>query len=108
MQENASESPLFELGPPQRLQRRLVLAHPERPHIARRAILAVLAGWVLALAGGHVSAFFYDMSVHARMLLAVPLLIIAEKVCAERLTEIAWQFRHAELIKKTNAPHSTR
>jgi len=41
-------------------------------------------------------------------LLAVPLLIIAEKVCAERLTEIAWQFRHAELIKKTNAPHSTR
>lgn len=104
MPTGVADSPLFELGPPQRLQRRLVLARPDRPHITRRALLAVFAGWipllVLALAGGHASAFFYDMSVHARMLLAVPLLIIAEKVCAERLTEIAWQFLHADLVEQ--------
>jgi hypothetical protein len=82
-------------GPPRWLQRSLGLIKPDEPRIARRAEIVVLVGWaplvVLAIAEGlllrnHVAqSFFADFAVHARSLVAAPLLILAEADCIPRL-----------------------
>jgi hypothetical protein len=40
-----SDPPLFEHGPPMRVQRWLGLVRPNRLHVGRRALLVVLIGW---------------------------------------------------------------
>jgi hypothetical protein len=101
---------LLDGGPPRRLQRSLGLIKPDDPRIARRAELAVLVGWaplvVLAvveslITRNHVAdSFFSDFAVHARSLVAVPLLILAEADCTPRLGRIARQFVDAGLIRE--------
>jgi hypothetical protein len=101
---------LLDGGPPRRLQRSLGLIKPDDPRIARRAELAVLVGWaplvVLAIVESlmlrnHVAAsFFSDFAVHARSLIAAPLLILAEADCIPRLGRIAHQFVDAGLIRE--------
>jgi hypothetical protein len=101
---------LLDGGPPRRLQRSLGLIKPDDPRIARRAELAVLVGWaplvVLAIVESlmlrnHVAAsFFSDFAVHARFLIAVPLMILAEAECIPRLGRVARQFVDAGLIRE--------
>jgi hypothetical protein len=90
---------LLDGGPPCRLQRSLGLIKPDDSRIARRAELSVLVGWaplvVLAVVEGlvlrnHVAeSFFSDFAVHARSLLAAPMLILAEADCTPRLGRVA-------------------
>jgi hypothetical protein len=101
---------LLDSGPPRRLQRSLGLIKPDDPRIARRAELAVLVGRaplvVLAVVEGLVQrnhaaeSFFSDFSVHARSLVAAPLLILAEADCTPRLGMVAHQFVDAGLIRE--------
>jgi hypothetical protein len=101
---------LLDGGPPRRLQRSLGLIKPDDPRIARRAELAVLVGWaplvVLAIVESlilrnHVAAsFFSDFAVHARSLIAAPLLILAERDCIPRLGRVARHFVDAGLIRE--------
>lgn len=99
---------LFEGGPPIRFQTFLGLMRPGHPNIALRAIVCVVAGWLpLALItavqsailhDGSFMSFLSDYSVHARSLIAVPMLIVAEAVCLPRLSAIARHFHETGLI----------
>jgi hypothetical protein len=105
---------LFENGPPLGLQRRLRLIEPGQRHILRRAALVVLIGWVplvvLSLLQNSsqrlqsVDWFFSDFGVHARSLIAAPLLIIAETVCIPRLGAIARCFVEGGFIQEQERP----
>ena len=99
---------LFDGGPPRRLQRSLGLIKPDDPRIARRAELAVLVGWAplvvlviveeVIMRNNVAKSFFNDFAVHARFLVAVPLLILAEADCSPRLGKVARQFIDAGVI----------
>lgn len=104
---------LFADGPLVALQSRLGLAAPDKPRIMRRALLVVLIGWVplllLSLLDGMVwrsnaSGLFSDFAVHARSLVAAPLLIIAEVSCAPWLSGIAMHFQHGGLVADGDQP----
>ena len=69
--------------------------------LKRRVLVISLLAWLplllLALltdrAGGPSKvAFFYDVDVHVRFLLSVPLLLVAELVVHQRIQPIVWQF----------------
>ena len=92
---------LFEGGPPIKLQAWLIKA--DHPNIARRIVAAVLIGWLplvvlSSLNAGGLSVLLTDFAVHARSLLAVPLLLLADSVCAPRLGFIARHFLDAGLV----------
>lgn len=101
---------LFDGSPLLRLERSLGLVKPGRPLVLvpRRALLAVLIGWlplaVLAAAQLLISSdesaksFFSDFAVHARFLLAVPALIFAEAECIPRLGKIVNHFAETGLV----------
>lgn len=111
--EHYSDHDLFEGGPPTGLQTLVGLMRPGRANVGLRIAVAVGIGWLpLALAtavqsvtlhDGSFPSFLSDYSVHARLLVAVPLLIAAEKVCLPRLSAIARHFREAELIAPEDA-----
>jgi len=103
---------LFDGGAPLRLVRSLGLVKPDQPLVARRALLAVLIGWLppAVLAAGYLlisadesaKTFFPDYGFHARFLVAVPALIFAEADCIPRLGKIAGQFADTGLIAGTD------
>jgi hypothetical protein len=76
--------------------------------LARRRMLAIaLLAWLplflLALAGGEAFGgvavpFFYDVQVHVRFLVAVPLLVAAELLVHLRMRPVAQEFLARELI----------
>lgn len=78
---------------------------------ARLAAMAILIGWlplpllVLAHDRAHdlhnLPAFAADVGAHARFLVAVPLFILAEAVCARLLGEIAAHFGRSGLVAMT-------
>ncbi len=96
-------------GPTYRIEKRLGLIRDESPHILRRALLAVLVTWVPLLAlsalqgtatGHRVEVpFLRDFAVHARLLLAVPLLFIAETVLGPHLGHASAHFVHSGLVR---------
>ncbi|QCI63858.1 hypothetical protein [Phreatobacter stygius] len=104
------ETPLFQGGPPHRVQSWIGLVRPGRPNVLRRALLAVLVGWVplfllVALQSGTaqtggLGALLLDCGFHARSLIAVPLLILAEVSCARQLGAIIRQFGEARLVRE--------
>jgi hypothetical protein len=104
----------FERAPPYRLESWLGLIRAEEPHVVGRAILAVAIAWLPLAAltlvrgdfmrGDHANAFILDIGCHARFLVALPLLVLAEALCAPRLTAIARQFSVAGLIAETDRP----
>lgn len=105
---------LFDGGPLQRWERSLGLVKPGRRLIARRALFAVLGSWlplmILAavqfLFSSRLSAksLFSDFAVHARFLLAVPALILADAECIPRLGRIVNHFVEAGLIIEPDRP----
>ena len=82
---------VFEGGPPSRIQRSLGLVKPDQPRVIRRALLAAGIAWIplailtvahtLLFRDGSARWFFADFAVHARYLIAVPVLILAEADC---------------------------
>src|SRR3954471_13363940 len=90
---------LFEAGLLLRLQRYLGLVKRTESEVTRRILLGILIGWFplavlsitqfLFLSGESLTSFFYDFSVYARFLVAVPALIFAETECVPRLGTIA-------------------
>ena len=104
----------FEHAPPYRFQSWLGLIRAGNPRVSRRAILAVAIGWLplalLTLLHGdfmrpdHQNAFILDFGAHARFLIAAPLLVLAESLCAPRLAAIARQFVNGNLVTEADRP----
>jgi hypothetical protein len=105
---------LFDTAPPHRLQRRLGLIRPGQSYAGRRMAMLVLIGWVPLLAlssafsslngGAGLSEFITDVAVHVRSLIAAPLLILAEVVCAPILSSTAHKFGSGGFILPEDEP----
>jgi hypothetical protein len=95
-------------GPLYQLWRRLFLAGPALELLARRMIGIPLVAWLpllvlttfQGLVVGHAVAvpFLYDFAVHARFLVAVPILLLAELVVHERIQRVVQQFLKEGLV----------
>ena len=93
---------LMEGGPLYRIENRVGLIRAAVPITKRRALLAILLTWVPLLIFSLIKGtaygksvpvpFLHDFSVHARFLLTVPLLLMAETVLGPRIAEAAEQF----------------
>jgi hypothetical protein len=75
--------------------------------LPRRILVLTMVAWVpllaLSVAEGHAWAgsvlpFFYDIEMHVRLLLAAPLLVVAELVAHRRLRSLVRQFSERGLI----------
>ncbi len=95
-------------GPLYQLWRRLFLAGPALELLARRMISLPTIAWlpllVLSAGEGHAwrgvaVPFLYDFAVHARFLVAVPLLLLAELVVHERIRRVVQQFVSTGLVR---------
>ncbi|RNJ45832.1 MULTISPECIES: hypothetical protein [Mesorhizobium] len=99
---------LFENGPPVRLQRRLGIVKGDQFNVGRRAVIVGAMGWapLFVLAGIQratmhtegITSLLWDAGVHARYLIAAPLLVLAEAECAPRLNAIVRHFADAGLV----------
>jgi hypothetical protein len=104
----------FESAPPCRLESWLGLMRAGQPNVLRRAVLALAIAWlplaVLTLVRGdfirpdHANAFILDIGCFARFVIVLPLLVLAEALCAPRLTAIARQFVSGGLIAEADRP----
>lgn len=111
MTANVNEE-LFDGSPLLRWERSLGLVQPGPPPFARRALLAVLIAWLplaimatarlLISADASAKAFFSDFAVHARFLVAVPALILAESECIPLLGRIVNHFAETGLIVESD------
>ena len=101
-------------GPLYQLWRRLFLAGPALELLARRMIGIPLVAWLpllvlttfQGLVVGHAVAvpFLYDFAVHARFLVAVPILLLAELVVHERIQRVVQQFLKEGLVPAETLP----
>jgi hypothetical protein len=106
---------LFENGPPVGLQRRLGFVRGSQLNVGRRAMIVAAVGWapLLVLAGiqnvtmhtDGITSLLWEVGVHARYLIAAPLLVLAEAQCASRLNAIVRHFADAGLV--TNRDRGT-
>ncbi|WP_109124348.1 hypothetical protein [Dyella sp. C11] len=121
-----TEQSIFEEPKHVRVLRRLRLIKPEhRAQALRRVLLAVGIAWIplallcaaQSLLSGHeelVLVFLTDVAVHARFLLAVPILILSEYIILPRLDFTAHHFVTSRIIDDSDrqrfedAIHSTR
>jgi hypothetical protein len=101
---------LTEGGPGSSVMKRLHLVHPELGTGAMRTAVCLIAlTWAplfllcllegLALRGVRVP-FVYDIAAHARFLLAVPVLVLADIPIGVRLRQVVRQFIAAHLIRE--------
>jgi hypothetical protein len=100
-------------GPLYQLWRRLFLAGPALELLSRRMIGIPLIAWLPLLAlslyeghalGGVPVPFLYDFAVHARYLIAVPILLMAEVVVHERVRRVVRQFVDSGLVTPETLP----
>lgn len=109
--ENEREFPellLMEGGPGDALMKRLRLIRPELGAASgRTAIILAILTWLPLLAfsliegsalGGARIPFLYDLAAHARFLVAVPILILAEIPIGRRLRAVVKHFLNAGLV----------
>jgi hypothetical protein len=100
-------------GPLYQLLRRTHLSGDALQLLHRRIIVMVLLAWMplllLSVAEGHAWGdsvklpFLYDVSLHVRLLIALPLLIVAELIVHQRMRLVVQQFMERGLI-----PDATR
>ena len=89
-------------GPTYRIEKRRELIRENSPRVVQRALVSICLTWLVLLAlaafqgfavGHRVPVpFLRDIAVHARFLLAVPLLLLAENVVGPRLAHAAAHF----------------
>ena len=113
---NSHEQPDFSLvlgGPLFQLLVRSRLATPALDLLYRRIVFFIMFTWlpllILSLAddkawGGAGIPFLYDIEVHARFLVALPLLIAAELLVNQRMRLIVGQFIDREIITEAVLP----
>jgi hypothetical protein len=99
---------IFDDGPPSKIRVWLRLRESGKHRVPRMAIAAALAAWlplaVLAAARGDfidspgVYSFLRDIAVHARYLIALPLLVGAQSVSNSKLELLARHFRDSGLV----------
>lgn len=109
--ESPASNDLFEHAPPAAIERRLGLTRPNAPNIGRRALIMVLVGWapLMVLAGLHglltgpepFVSLLREIGVHARYLIAIPLLVLAETECAARLSRITYHFMDSGIVPES-------
>jgi hypothetical protein len=108
---------LVEGGPGDALMKRLRLIGPEfGVASARTAISLAAITWLpllvlsfiegLALEGARIP-FLYDLAAHARFLVAIPILVLAEIPIGRRLREIAIHFLDAGLVRESEQKQFT-
>lgn len=95
-------------GPLYQLLARAHLTNDALMHVRRRVIVISLLVWlpllVLSaleghwLGGGMAVPFLWDIEVHLRLLVALPLLVVAELVVHQRLRTVVHQFLERQLI----------
>ena len=108
------EPPDFSLvlgGPLYQLWRRTRLSGDTLELLRRRVVVLALLAWVplllLSVAEGHALGgnvklpFLHDIEMHVRLLLALPLLIVAELVVHQRMRTVVSQFIERGLITDT-------
>ena len=98
----------FDAGPYERFPAPLGRTDADLGHVRRRAVVAVMIAWVplvvlataegLAIGRNPRESFLLDVAVHARYLVALPLLIIAEYVALPKLGVIVRHFIASGLV----------
>jgi hypothetical protein len=101
---------LFDGGPPLGALKALGVVRPAKRHVGHRALATILVGWVplvlltfiqgSADADGTARSFLTDAAVHARFLIALPLLVLAEADAIYRFGHIACHFLFAGLVRE--------
>ena len=100
-------------GPLYQLWRRLFLSGPALELLARRMIgiptiawlpLLVLSTWEGYAFRGVAVPFVYDFAVHARFLVAVPILLLAEILVHERIQLLVQQFVTTGIVRSETLP----
>jgi hypothetical protein len=111
-----SDLPDFSLvlgGPLYQVWRRLFLSGPALELLVRRMIGIPTIAWLpvllLAVWEGHAVSgvtvpFLYDFAVHARFLVAVPILLMAEVVVHARIQRVVGQFTETGLVTADTLP----
>ncbi len=104
----------FDAGPYVRAQRSIGLIGADAPRDGRRAALVALVAWVplilLSAAQGvgigptPQESMWLDIAAHARYLIALPLLVLAESFCLPGLAAIANHFGEANLVTDASRP----
>ena len=99
------------------LEKALGLFRPVGQNITQRVIISLVVGWlplavlvtVDSLHGvPSIFSFITDFGVHARSLIAVPLLILCEPLCLKRLEGIVTHFVHSGLVDEHDRPKFDR
>jgi hypothetical protein len=95
-------------GPIFQLWRRTRLSGGTLQWLPRRIVLLTLLAWLplllLSIAEGHAWGgsvklpFLYDVELHVRLLLTLPLLLVAERTVHQRMAPAVWQFVGRGLI----------
>lgn len=98
-----SAAPLFAGGPPSKLEVWLRIRKPAHPSYTREILLAGTAAWLpllllVAFDPEALRSFLGDIAVHARYLIALPMLMLAESICVPRLSALARHFTKAGLV----------
>jgi hypothetical protein len=108
------ENEVFYGGPPLRLERWLRVRKAGDTRVLGLAIGAAAVTWLPLLvltivrgdflhhAGG--GSFLQDFAVHARYLIAVPLMVLAEATCISQLGAIAQHFVVANVVREADRP----
>jgi hypothetical protein len=106
------DSGLFDGGPPLRWQKSLrLIKSPTERCATKRALASIAVCWLplavmapILAAFGHATAlsFYTDVEVHARFLVAVPLLILAETRAIPPLGKVVRQFLSAGLVDESD------
>lgn len=100
------------MGPPLRLAGLIHVRAPLFRRARTRAVIAVLLGWVpLPIfcatkwdGGAGIESFIHDAGVHARFLIAAPVMVLGYAVGASRLGAIAAHFEAGGLLPHAAAP----
>ena len=110
----SNETELFDGGPPRRLETALRLIRPDKPRSIRCILLVALIGWVpllllaalqsLLLGQDKLTYLLTDIATHARYLVAVPLLVMAEFLTLPKLGSTVRQFVFANMIRDRDRP----
>jgi len=105
-------------GPLHWIEQRLGLTKPGSLGLVRRAGVAVLVTWVPllilsaveGLAIGHrvKLPLLYDFAAYTRLLIAVPLLIVAEGIVERHVAGVAMHLMHSELLPDSERPRFKR